>query len=273
MNLLIIGGGNMGGAIVRALLEDSKRIFSSIFVCDANREKREMFLRLGVKTILELDFAVCATCDVILVAVKPQDFSGVLSVLQNFLGAEKPKLILSIAAGIPISFIRSYLPSVHIIRIMPNTPAMIQQGISAWTAGREVTSHEKKIAQKLLRTLGDEVYIENEGQMDAVTALSGCGPAYVYLFLQSLILGGDKLGLSKEISAKLAMQTVLGATLLAEKSPADLDTLIKNVASKGGTTEAALSHFEKKRVSQNIQEAMKKAFLRGREFGRKFKKT
>ena len=153
MNLLIICGGNMGGAIAKALLNGKKRLFESVFVCDSNQEKLGILKKLGAKTLAELDRDVVGKCDVILLAVKPQDFSTLLSSLRHFLNTGKPKLILSIAAGIPISFIRSYLSTAHIIRIMPNTPALIGKGISAWTADRKVPPTEKKIAKTLLQTM------------------------------------------------------------------------------------------------------------------------
>lgn len=230
--ILLIGAGKMGGALLGAWLHKGIPA-SAITVVEQNPKQ----INDEVRVVSSL--AVASTdVDCIVLAVKPQSMDEVLKEL----AAKKSKaLILSIAAGKTLGYFEKHLGAeAAIVRAMPNTPAIIGKGISALIANENVSEEQKQLAEMLLRAAGKTVWLNDESQMDAVTAISGSGPAYVFLFLDALIAAGIAQGLPQDVATQLAIQTVRGSVKLAQKSEDSLEQLRKNVTSPGGTTEAAL---------------------------------
>jgi pyrroline-5-carboxylate reductase len=255
--ILLIGAGKMGGALLGAWVKSGAAQLTVI-------EQNPAFTHDSVKVYRSLPETSGLTPDVVVIAVKPQSLDELTPLLANEFGA-KP-LYLSIAAGKTLSYFAKYLGDASIIRAMPNTPALIGKGISALVANSNVNAEQKECATLLLKAAGHIVWLEDESQMDAVTAVSGSGPAYAFLFMDALVQAGIKQGLSEDIAKKLAVETVHGAAELARKMPESLEQLRKNVTSPGGTTEAALKVLMKEDAQQKlIDEAVTAAVKRSKE--------
>jgi pyrroline-5-carboxylate reductase len=262
-----IGAGNMAGAMIRGLVKGGlpgKRILAF----DVDRKKlgalsREYHLRLA-KSNREL----IGQCGAVVLAVKPQVVDAVLHELGP-LSARSP-LVLSIAAGIPIRRLRAGLgPESRIVRAMPNTPALIGRGISGYCAGPKVSPAERKLARSILEALGPALEFHDESLLDAVTGLSGSGPAYVYLIIEALSDGGVKMGLPREAALALAARTVAGAAAMVIETGEHPAKLKDMVTSPGGTTIAGLAVLEKARVRSALIQAVEKATRRAKELGKK----
>lgn len=252
----IIGGGNMGSAIVDGLLRAGTDP-RSIVVCDKNPQIIAKFKRKKVLATPNLhDFFYPK--ESIVLAVKPQNFNEVLKEMAQFV---TDQLVISIAAGIKVKTMRQYLKQARLVRAMPNLPGTIGTGITAYY----VDKGRAPMAAQILKTLGEVVEVKQEKLIDNVTALSGSGPAYLFLFLDSLINAGVKTGLKKEAAEKLAFATLEGSLTFAKKK--DLAELIKKVASKGGTTEAALQVFKAKKFPKIIEQAVQAAYERSQKLG------
>lgn len=251
-SLLLVGGmGKMGSALSHAW-QKAGMPKKSIIINDVTGT--------GTKQLDQI--RIVPEC--IVLAVKPQSMDSVLPKLAHKFGS-KP-LYISIAAGKSISYLKEYLGEAAIIRVMPNTPAVIGEGISALYANKKATAKHKKTAELLLKAAGETVWISSESLMDVVTAISGSGPAYVYLFLQSLIEAGVSLGLPENICRQLAIQTCIGSSMLAKASRESLTKLRADVTSRGGTTEAALTVLMKNDNLQSLlSEAVSKAVNRAKE--------
>lgn len=236
-NILLIGAGKMGSALI-ASWDRGGWPLGSINVVENNDVQVKALAAKGVLCVSSLD-AIAQEPDCVLLAVKPQSMDEILPGLAKRFGTAP--LYLSIAAGKTISYFERHLSeNAAVIRAMPNTPALIGEGITALVANGSTSNTQNELAEALLAGAGQTVWLESEAQMDAVTALSGSGPAYVFLFMDALIAAGVNLGLSKETATQLAVQTVKGSAKLAQKSDDSLEQLRKNVTSPGGTTEAAL---------------------------------
>ncbi|OGQ06549.1 MAG: pyrroline-5-carboxylate reductase [Deltaproteobacteria bacterium RIFCSPLOWO2_12_FULL_40_28] len=262
----IIGTGNMAEAIVGGIL--AKKIFKpqNIIGFDIDLQKLNSFTKKfriqKAKTPLEITKA-----NIILLAVKPQNMGEALQTLSPLVS--KKNLVLTIAAGLPLKFFRKKLGNnPRIIRLMPNTPALVGLGATAFIATPNCTKKDIQKTQKIFSAIGMVIKIKNEKQMDAITALSGSGPAYVYLFVKSLIEGGQQLGLSSELTRTLSLQTVKGALELLSQSKENPKTLIGRVASKGGTTEAGLKILTKKGFESMIFACLKAAQKRAFELSK-----
>ncbi len=246
----------MGSAIVEAILRAKLFRASDITVADLSEQKLATLKRkLKVKTTTDNATAVL-NADYILLAVKPQHVEFACSSWQT------DQTVLSILAGTTIARLKKLTGSKKIIRAMPNTPAQIGAGISGWVATKAVKN--KTLVRKILSATGAEVELTNEKQIDAVTAISGSGPAYFFAFAEALTAAGTKLGLGKN-AASFASQTFFGAAKLAEASGLDFQTLRGNVTSKGGTTAAALLEFKKQKLSKTVEKATKAAHRRSQE--------
>ncbi len=207
--------------------------------------------------------AIGNSCNVIFLAVKPQDLADVLNELKQTIQPET--IVISIAAGKTIKFIEDQLQTNNpVIRAMPNTPAQIGKGISAIAAGAKVSGDELKIAIELFSTTG-EVVVVTEDKIDAVTALSGSGPAYLFYFIEAMVKAGVELGLTDEIATKLAIETISGSAAMLKESNLDVATLRKNVTSPKGTTAAALEVFSNNDLENIIFKAMSAAKNRAQE--------
>jgi len=256
-----IGVGVMGSSIIKSLLSHSLKS-DQICIADNSKEKVELLKshhQVKARSISEIG----QSCDVIILAVKPQDFPDVLNELK--LTIKEQTLVISIAAGKTIKFIENQLPSsTPVVRVMPNTPAQIGKGISAIATGSKVSRDALEIATALFSTTG-EVVVLTEDKIDAVTSLSGSGPAYFFYFVEAMIKAGVELGLTSEIATKLAIETISGSAAMLKESDLDAATLRKNVTSPKGTTAAALEVFSDFDLEKIISKAMSAAKNRAQE--------
>ena len=256
-----IGVGVMGSSIIKSLL--MKSITSDqICIADKSPEKLEQIKSQYQVKVKEIS-TIAESCNVIFLAVKPQDLADVLTELKQTIQPET--VVISIAAGKTIKFIEDQLQTNNpVIRAMPNTPAQIGKGISAIAAGAKVSGDELKIATELFSTTG-EVVVVTEDKIDAVTALSGSGPAYFFYFIEAMVKAGVELGLTDEIATKLAIETISGSAAMLKESNLDAATLRKNVTSPKGTTAAALEVFSNSDLENIILKAMSAAKNRAQE--------
>ncbi|HHQ45408.1 MAG TPA: pyrroline-5-carboxylate reductase [Candidatus Altiarchaeales archaeon] len=255
-----VGAGNMGSALVRGLVAKQVVDPSNIFACDLDKEKIER---------LQAETKINATCDVgevgdkvdvLFIAVKPQDIEKLLkSIPHNLEGV----LVVSIAAGVPTKKIEEKIPKARVVRVMPNTPAKVSEMASAYCLGASARPEDGELVAELLSSLGVCVKVE-ENLMDAVTGLSGSGPAYIYLVIQALVEGGVKQGLSEGDAMELAVQTVKGAAEMVAKSGKSPKELIDEVASPGGTTIEGLKVLEEYKVREAFQKAVEAAAEKSR---------
>jgi pyrroline-5-carboxylate reductase len=265
MKIGFIGGGKMGEAILGALLENKLCKPADIAVSDIMESRRWYLKKQYGITVTADNRQAITNKEVVVLAVKPQSIPEALADLK---GQLKPdQLILSIAAGVTISTISAGVNHRKIVRAMPNTPAQIGLGISGWTATQEVTAAQKKMARTILGAMGKEIYFDNEEYLDKVTAVSGSGPAYFYLFAESMIDGAVELGFNRKDAEALVLQTMLGAAHLMEKSAKAPAELRRDVTSKGGTTERAIEVFENSHLAEIVGKAMQAACRRAKELG------
>lgn len=269
LKICFIGGGNMAQALIGGLA-DKLTAASDIHVVDVNPQALELLSqRFGVKASASTDHVV-ETADVVVLAVKPQQMR---EVVRGIASQIKGQLVLSIAAGIRAADLSRWLGGhMAIVRTMPNTPALLGKGIAGMVALSGVSSRQKETADAILRAVGETVWLDQEQQIDAVTAISGSGPAYVFYFLEAMEQAAIELGLSAEQGRVLAEATFLGASALASQSDEPLSVLRDRVTSKGGTTYAALTSMETADVKQSIVKALHAAAARGAELGDEFGK-
>ncbi|MFQ5873078.1 MAG: pyrroline-5-carboxylate reductase [Dehalococcoidia bacterium] len=242
MRLSFIGGGVMAEAIIKGVLDQQVAQAEGIVASDPDPARRTWLAdNYGVRAI-ENNLEALNDGEMVVLAVKPQTMPRVLTELQGKPGDDQ--LVLSIAAGVNLETIRSGLAHDLLIRAMPNTPARIGQGVTMWTATNKVGPGDKEAGASVLRALGEEVYVEDEKYLDMATALSAGGPAYVFTFMETLIDAGVHMGLSREVSQKLVIETVQGSAALAEETGAHPAALRNMVTSPGGTTTEALLVLE-----------------------------
>ena len=267
--LSFIGGGNMAGSLIAGLIADDWNP-GSIRVSDTDpRQLERLVQRFPIETSSD-NAHVVAGADVVVLAVKPQVMEGVASALASNISRVQP-LVISIAAGIPETALRQWLgDKTAIVRCMPNTPAMVQSGATAMYANPFVTDEQRSIAESILRAVGIVIWVDDEAMMDAVTALSGSGPAYIFLFIEALQSAGQELGLAEETAYLLALQTVFGAAKMALESQEDATTLRQRVTSPGGTTERAINTFHEGGFEKLVSKALHAAAQRSRELAEEF---
>ncbi|KAF1048676.1 MAG: Pyrroline-5-carboxylate reductase [Herbaspirillum frisingense] len=270
MKIAFIGGGNMAAALIGGLVGKVAEP-QNIHVVDINADAlKAMQDKFGVTTSVAIDGAI-ASADVVVLAVKPQQMPDVAAVLKPFIGAQ---LIVSIAAGIRIADVSRWLDGHQaIVRAMPNTPALIGKGITGMAPGAQVSTLQRAQADSILKAVGETLWLSSEDQIDAVTAVSGSGPAYVFYFLEAMEKAAAELGLSPADGLQLAKATFEGATELARRSEESVATLRERVTSKGGTTYAALTSMEQSGVKDAIVTALKAAAARSKELGDEFGKA
>lgn len=263
MLIAFIGGGNMATALV-AGLQKTGRSGLDIRVADPSDDaRRRLRSDFGV-TVAERAADVVEGADVIVLAVKPQVMTAVLGELVG--KVEPGQLVLSIAAGTTIDDISSALgDGIPVVRAMPNTPALIGAGITGLCAGPGCKPHHREQAERVLKSSGDVVWVEGESLMDAVTAISGSGPAYFFLLAESLARAGERLGLPVEVSRHLAEATAAGAGAMLNASEDGAAALRRRVTSPGGTTQAALDAFEQGGFAELVYAAAAAAERRGKE--------
>lgn len=253
----------MGLIYAHAFLKYNIVSKTDLLLVEKNEIRKEELKKLDIGNVVVPDDKQITDSDVIILSVKPQDFIELATDLQKVL-SEKT-ILLSIMAGINISFLQQKCNHKKIVRAMPNSPVEIGMGITAYSLSKEVTINQAHKIENLLATTGRTLYMEDENLLDAVTALSGSGPAYFFYFVQQLIEAGKKMDMDESTASLLVKQTMLGSFHLINNAGKPLDELIKAVASKGGTTEAALSTFIKHNISTNLQEGILNAEKRAKE--------
>ena len=264
MNITFIGGGNMASALIGGLLQQG---FSPRELCvvEINAEARATLHRVfEIKTLASI-CVEALQADLVLLAVKPQQLKALAEDLRPHL---REQLVVSIAAGARAQDLSRWLGDyARVVRAMPNTPALVRAGVTGLYALPGVNAQQRGQAQQVLEAVGSCVWLTDEAQMDAVTAVSGSGPAYVFYFIEALEAAAVELGLSAAQGRELALATFLGAAQLARSSPDDPATLRAKVTSKGGTTERAIQTLEQADVKNLIRSAVQAAALRSKEMG------
>lgn len=246
MQITFIGGGNMAAAIIGGLVGSGEH---RIRVVELHEEKRtQLQQQFGVEPLAELP-AQFAANDVIVLAVKPQALREVCLALAPKLGGA---LVVSIAAGIRADALARWLGSERLIRVMPNTPAMVGKGVSGLYAAANVGEADRDAATRIMQAVGTTTWLQQESGIDDITSVSGSGPAYVFYFIESMIEAAVQAGFSDDEARRLVIATFDGAVELARQSPLPVATLRQNVMSKGGTTERAIFRFEAEGVKQAI---------------------
>ncbi|MDJ0955247.1 MAG: pyrroline-5-carboxylate reductase [Arenicellales bacterium] len=266
-NIGFIGGGNMARSLIGGLIDTGHSI-DTLYVAEPDPAKRQYFeQQVGIHAT-EDNSNIMSTCDIIVLAVKPQIIKDVLLPLQPLLQQYRP-LILSIAAGVTEKDIDRWAGgSLPIVRAMPNTPALVGSGATGLYANSRVNEEQHDLAESLMRAVGLTVWLENEALLDPVTALSGSGPAYFMLFMEALEQAAIDQGLDSETAHLLVLETCLGAAKLAMESDEELIELRRRVTSPGGTTERALQVMEDGNIKGIIGKALKAASQRASELGR-----
>jgi len=267
MKVGIIGCGNIGLLYAKSFLHYNICKKEDLYLFDKSEERKEYLtaLNLGVISNIE-NTAEINACNLLIFAVKPQDFNVLAESLKGKIKAHQT--ILSIMAGIKIERIAAELTHENIVRAMPNTPSLVGMGATVYTAHANVNHKDVRAIENMLSTTGRTFYVEDENLLDAVTALSGSGPAYFFYIVKNMIEAGTALGLDEAMSAMLVKQTMLGSFQLLNNAEKNADELIQSVKSKGGTTEAALNHFETNGFDEILKEAINKAHLRAVELSR-----
>lgn len=263
MKITFVGGGNMAKALLGGLM---KRGYSpsGLRVVEQSQERCDaLHDEFAIRACTELEVAI-KHADVVILAVKPQQLQSLSHQLKALL---KGQLIISIAAGIRTADLSRWLDCQNIVRCMPNTPALIRSGVTGLYALPAVRPEDCHRAEAILAAVGSTLWLEDEAMLDAVTAVSGSGPAYVFYFLEAIQQAAYELGFDEEESRRLALDTFMGAVRLAESSPEEVAVLRDRVTSKNGTTERALKLMEAYQVKKNVVLAIHAAAERAQEMG------
>ena len=263
MTIAIIGAGVMGETVMAGLL-DSGTSADQIVVAERRPERvEELQSRYGVRCTSLIDSV--SEASIVFLVVKPADVAGVLDEIAS--NIHQQALIISLAAGITTGFIESKLPNgVAVARVMPNTPALLKQGMSAISAGTACSDDQVKNAQELLAAIG-KVVVVPESQQDAVTAISGSGPAYIFYIAEAMQAAGEALGVSEEVTRQLVVQTIFGAATMLRDAGDSPEVLRQRVSSPGGTTVAAINTLEDHQVREAFLAAIQAAARRSGELG------
>ena len=262
MKIAVIGCGNMGLTYARSFNQYGLCQPDELTLVERSAERRAELEKENLG-ILTPDLGDASQSEVLVIAVKPQDFQGLCPELKTHI--KQDQVLLSIMAGITVDQIEGGLSHNLVVRAMPNLPARIGMGMTAFTAKESVDRAHLRTAETLLDTTGRAIFLENESLIDAVTALSGSGPAYFFLFVDQMVKAGVEMGLDEATSRVLAKQTMLGSYHLLNNTKRSPEELIASVSSKGGTTEAAFEIFSEKNFGEILRSAIKKAEQRARD--------
>ena len=266
MKILIIGGGNMGKTYARSLLRAHLVQADDLMVLERSPEQAERLRGENIGVVYTDPAACLGVADLIILAVKPQDAAALFDKLRP--AADPQQVYLSIMAGVRIATIQAGLGVEKVIRAMPNLPAQIGLGMTSYTASDAVTRIELVLVQNLLNTTGKAIYVDDEYAIDATTAISGSGPAYVLYFMQAMIEAAEQMGFNASQAELLVAQTFRGAVELQMKNELTCADWIDRVSSKGGTTEAAMNTFRATSVYEDIKSGAQAALARAIELGR-----
>lgn len=258
-----IGSGNMANAIIQGLVDNNYNK-NNIKISDIDKsllEKRKQ--QFGVDTYNE-NKDICSNCDVVILAVKPQILNTICTEIKHHI--KKDNLIISIAAGVSVDSIYRWLDKKHaLIRAMPNTPILVKQGVTGLFANNLVSTEQKELIASLLSNISYCFWVEKEETIDAVTAISGSGPAYFLLMMQAITKAATSIGIEENIAKEITTRTILGTSIMADNSNKDLQQLRFDITSKKGTTEAAIDYLQNKNFENIINTAIKIAFNRAKE--------
>jgi len=266
MKVAIVGCGNIGMAFAKSFLRYDLVRKDDLLLIEKSVERSQSLQHEGTGVVVDTIGPRVADTDLIILSVKPQDFASVHDDLRAVI--QPRQVVLSIMAGIPISLIQERLQHRQVIRAMPNTPAMLGMGITGFAAADEVQIGNLRRVENLINATGRSIFLGDESMLDAVTAVSGSGPAYFYYIVKAMVEAGKQLGFEDNVSTLLVKQTMLGAYNLIQNTDKSLDELIKAVASKGGTTEAALKQFEEGGLAETLIAGIKAAQVRATELSK-----
>lgn len=260
-----IGGGNMAEALIKGMIQDSRFKIQDILVSEPREDRRKYLEQTyGIKTT-ESNKEVASSCNIIILAIKPQNMDKVIEEISAEITPEKT--VVSIAAGIGISYLSSRLKTDRIVRVMPNTPALIQEGMSVMSLCECISGRDMGVVREIFMSVG-RLLILPEKYMNAVTALSGSGPAFIAFFIEAMIEGSVNMGLSRENAMELALQTLLGTAKLFDTGMRP-EKLREMVTSPGGTTASGLKVFESRGLKGIIIDSIEAATKRAEELGKK----
>lgn len=265
MKLLIVGAGNMGVAYAKALLHHKVVEAHHLALIDKAREKQSTIQELGLNKNLPNNLDFLEEADIVLIAVKPQESPEVFEQLRARLKANH--IVISIMAGVSIERIKTGLSVMKIVRAMPNLPLLVGKGMTVYTAVG-LTEQENRWVNNILAPTGECLFVENEAMIDAATAVSGSGPAYVFYFMQQMMTAAEKMNFNKKDAYMLSLQTFKGAIELLDRYDFSCEEWVTRVSSKGGTTERAITHFQKMELPKIIEQAMFEALKRSKELSK-----
>lgn len=271
LKIAFIGGGNMARSLISGLIKSG---YDRELISVSNRSEGKLTALsrdFGIKTSLD-NYEIAKDAELIVLAVKPQFMAEMLEKLTAYIKDYQNKLIISLAAGVTIERLSSLLNGhKKIVRLMPNTPALIGYGVTGTFATHDVSAEEKEFTNRILSAVGKVVWVEHEEDINTVTAASGSSPAYFFLFMQYMIEHTKTLGLNDEQAKTLVVQTALGAAQMAVKNPdVSLEELRAQVTSKGGTTFAAITKFEELNLKDSVNKAMDACIARAEEMQKLF---
>lgn len=266
MKIAFIGGGMMAEAMISAIITKEALSPEAITVSDIDQNRLKILgERYGVQSTADNCRAIQGK-DIVILAIKPQVIREVAAALQTEL--RPGQSVISILAGVGLAALREYLKHDAIIRVMPNTPSQIGEGMSVWTATKTVSLDHKRIVGTILAAMGKEIYFDAEKYIDMATAISGSGPAYVFLITEALTDAAVHIGIPRKTASELVLQTFLGSVLFAQASDKHLSELRNMVTSPGGTTAAGLFSLEKGNLRATLTEAVIAAYQRAKELGK-----
>lgn len=266
MNIGIIGCGNMGQILLESLLSDKIKDIDKIFISDKDQAKLEIIKKkYNINTSTNKDLVKVS--DVVIIAVKPQDIQLLLNEISDKIN--NSKLIISIVAGVKIAYIESFFDRyIPVIRIMPNIACLVKEGISAVSMGSYTEDKDLKLTELIFSRLGEVISID-ESLMDVVTVISGSGPGYLSFIIDNIISETILHGIEEDLAKKLILKTCIGTVKILEKTDFTPKELMNKVASKGGTTEAALNIFKEKKMDDILRNAIKSAISRSKDLSEK----
>lgn len=265
-HIAFVGAGNMASSIIGGLVE-SGHPADKISAADPFPNSLERVRQVAPIAVYNDNAQAVEGADVVILAVKPQVMAEATQSIAPQVQAQGA-VVISIAAGITVDSLQARLGEVAIVRCMPNTPSLLGCGASGLFANAHTSDTQREYAERILSAVGTTCWVDTEDELDAITALSGSGPAYFFLFMEAMINAGKDLGLSEGVAAQLAMQTGLGAARMAMEDEADLTELRRRVTSPGGTTERAVASFQDSDLHDVVAKAMRAAYDRAQEMAR-----
>ena len=266
MNILIIGGGNMGATYAQSFLRSHVTTLAGMRILEKNETNAAELATRNIGMVGSDPAEMVPNSDLIVLAVKPQDATALFASMRNYV--HEQQVFVSIMAGVTIASIRERLGVSRVVRAMPNLPAQVGDGMTVYPSSPEVTRLELIMVQNLLATTGKSIYVEDEAMLDAATAISGSGPAYVFYFMQAMMAQARRLGFSASEAELLVLQTFAGGVSLYQANDHSCEEWIARVSSKGGTTEAAMRCFGESHLGEHIGTGLQAAFDRAVALGR-----